>query len=257
MRKNKEKKKKQKEDKKRSGPEKTAVYVWGACGNLSPAVRTPLLTTCSDADEPYTLFPDSPFTMGLTPVTQEPSSSSSSSTSRDNRLLQNLSESFDNSDFSDLTFAIGNKSVHVHSFILGLRSPYLRSQLEGPWKGQTKIDIKEAYDAFYPFLKYLYTDSLEVEPSIALRLLDVASRYGDSGLLQSCQSIVKQSVSIHNVVELLTLANKYDANDMKDFCFNFVLDNLQAVISGPAFSSLPDVVCKELLIKAARLNRLQ
>jgi len=232
------------------------VYVWGACGGLAASVKTPLQTSCIDADEPFSLFPESPFTLNLTPVSHDPQSSFNSNRS-ENRLLNDLSDSFDNRDYSDITFIIGNKSIFVHSFVLGLRSPYIRRRLESDWKGQNRIEIKEVYEPFYSFIKYLYTDTLQVEPPIALILLDIASRYGDSGLLSSCQAIVKQSVSIHNVAELLTLANKYDANDMKEFCFNFILDNLQAVISGPTFATLPDTVCKELLIKAAKMNRLQ
>ena len=69
------------------------------------------------------------------------------------------------------------------------------------------------------FLRYLYTDQIDISPCEAVALLNLADSYCESQLKKLCENIIKKGISIENVATLLAAATKYNAGTLEDFCF--------------------------------------
>jgi RCC1 and BTB domain-containing protein len=62
------------------------------------------------------------------------------------------------------------------------------------------ITITEySYDVYYAFLKYLYTDSVDIEAEKATGLLVLANDYKEEDLKLKCVNIIKSNITIENV----------------------------------------------------------
>ena len=64
----------------------------------------------------------------------------------------------------------------------------------------------------YPFLRYLYTDLVELPPEDAIGLLDLANSYCELGLKKECEQIIKQGIGIENAAMLYAAAIKYEVS---------------------------------------------
>ena len=62
---------------------------------------------------------------------------------------------------------------------------------------------------------------------------------------------MKNCISIENVSPIYSLAIRYMAPKLEEFCFSFCLNHMSAVIKTEAFQTLDDAIIKGFLLKAS------
>jgi RCC1 and BTB domain-containing protein len=238
-------------------------YVWGECGEKEE-IREPIETEFKSFDEIFAQY------FGITYKTLNFSENEfrnkksvllnfkeeiQEKYSTGNRLLKNISKSFNDPKYSDLKFKIENKHIYVHKYILKINSKYFESKLtessraireitEGR-KIENEIEIKEySYDVYYAFLKYLYTDCIDIEDEKAMDLLILTEDYKEEDLKQKCLEVIKNSITIENVCSFYCFSIRENINDLKDFCFEIAFNNLKEVKKTKAFQQMDESSAK-------------
>lgn len=73
--------------------------------------------------------------------------------------------------------------------------------------------------------------------------MTLANEYYLERLKQECESFISEGVDIENAAWLFELCDRYDAQQLKSFCFYFILSEFEAVSKTEAFQQLsPDVL---------------
>ncbi|UYV76445.1 RCBTB1 [Cordylochernes scorpioides] len=128
------------------------------------------------------------------------------------------------------------------------------------------VDISQfPYPVYYAFLKYLYTDDVDVPPEDAIGeilqflitlvcagLLDLANSYCETQLKQHCERIIKHSITVENAAMLYAAAINYEARELEEFCFQFSLNHLTSIVQTEAFNKLDEPTIKNFILKAAQ-----
>ncbi|KAK2577032.1 hypothetical protein KPH14_011991 [Odynerus spinipes] len=170
-------------------------------------------------------------------------------------IVDCLRQAFDDPTTSDLTIQVQEKPIHVHKAVLKIRCQYFRNMFQECWTENNQSVIQHdqfSHDVYKSFLKYLYTDEVDLPPENALELLDLANVYIETQLKRRCVQIIKQGITVLNVAFLYSTAIEYNAQELEDFCFKFALNHMTAVIQTPNFAKLDEATVKTFIIKAAQ-----
>jgi speckle-type POZ protein len=147
---------------------------------------------------------------------------------------------------SDLVIhAAGGETIVAHKFILCLRSEVFRAMLTGPMSESTSSEVRiPDFEApvVRQFLHFLYTDSVSPAPGTmeqhAEALLAMACKYQVRGLETYCENFLCAALSLTNVIEVLSLADLFQAGRLKSRALQFIAHNAKAVVQSEAFSGL-------------------
>merc|ERR1719376_273059 len=222
------------------------TWMWGHCHGQS--VVLPTQTPFHSVHEVFAFFATPSVTH--TPMVTEVCSGMS--------ILDSLKFAFDDSQTSDVRFLIvedsSNREIHVHKAVLKIRCEHFRSMFQDHWEegGQDEVKIHQfSYSVYRAFLKYLYTDEVDLPPEDAIGLLDLANSYCEKQLKRRCEGLIRQGITVENVAMLYATAIKYQAEELEEFCFRFSLNHMTAVTQTEAFAKLDEVTLKDFIIKAA------
>ncbi|KAH3708324.1 RCC1 and BTB domain-containing protein 1-like isoform X2 [Dreissena polymorpha] len=219
------------------------VYMWGQARGQS--ITTPLLTQFMCTDDVFSAFSTPPVTWRTHSVNQMKGS----------RVMNCIAQSFDDPITSDVKFKVEGKEICVHKSILKIRCEHFRSMFQPCWdeSGKDVVEITQyPFIVYKAFLKYLYTDQLDLLPEDAIGLLDLANSYCEPHLKRKCEQIIRHGISVHNVAMLYAAAIKYEAKELEDFCFRFSLNHMTAVTQTCAFEELDESILKEFIRKAGQ-----
>lgn len=166
-----------------------------------------------------------------------------------------IRRSFNDEESSDMTFVIDGKKIHVHKAILKIRCKYFQSMFSSHWKGADKDEVEVTefpYEVYHPFLQYLYTDQVDLDPDAAIGLLALSDSYCLLRLKELCENIIMKGVSIDTVAMLIAAAEKYNAKELEMFCFRFAMNHLTAVTQTESFMALDGDTVKRFVLKASQ-----
>ncbi|XP_043461516.1 RCC1 and BTB domain-containing protein 1-like isoform X1 [Leptopilina heterotoma] len=219
------------------------IFMWGQCRGQS--VTTPVATYLPHIHDALACY--------ATPsVMHEPLVLNAD---EDSGILECLKQAFDDPATSDLTIQVQGKSIHVHKSVLKIRCQYFRSMFQEHWTENNQNTLEHdqfSYEVYRSFLKYLYTDEVDLPAENALELLELANAYFETQLKRRCVQIIKQGITVMNVAFLYKTAIEYNAKELEDFCFKFALNHMTAVVQTPQFSKLDEATVKTFIIKAAQ-----
>eukprot|EP00794_Sanderia_malayensis_P018363 gene18363-20209_t len=218
------------------------VFMWGQCHGLT--LLSPRKVAVASLDQVFACF-------GMPQIMFRPVKLDYHFGK--NSVTETIKTSFDDKDTGDLTFIIEGRSIHVHKAILKIRCDYFRSMLQSHWEESNKREIEItdfSYVVYRAFLRYLYSDEVQIAPDDAIGLLDLAHVYCETNLKQKCQNLIKQSISVENCSSLMDAAIQYHATDLENFCFSFMVSHLTAVTQTEAFKNLDGEIVKKIIIKA-------
>ncbi|TGZ51677.1 RCC1 and BTB domain-containing protein 1-like [Temnothorax longispinosus] len=219
------------------------VYMWGHCRGQS--ITTPTATPFSNVHDALACY-GSPSVMHK-PLILHPNEESS--------ILECLKTAFDDPSTSDLTIQVEGQCIHVHKAILKIRCPYFRTMFQHNWAENNQSVIEHdqfSYIVYKAFLKYLYTDVIDLPVEKALELLDLANAYCESSLKKHCIRMIKQGITVSNVAYLYSIAIEYSAEELEEFCFKFALNHMTAVTQTENFAKLDENTLKTFIIKAGK-----
>lgn len=117
---------------------------------------------------------------------------------------------------------------------------------------QSDIEHEQfSYDVYKGFLKYLYTNEVDLPPECGLELLSLADAYSESQLKRRCIQMIRQGITIENVAFLYSTSIEYKVKELEDYCFQFALNHMTKVTQTAGFVKLDENIIKNFVIKAA------
>ncbi|KAF3455242.1 hypothetical protein FNV43_RR05690 [Rhamnella rubrinervis] len=163
----------------------------------------------------------------------------------------------DNMEGSDINFEVAGEIFHAHKLVLAARSPTFRSKFfDGSDEDKVDIIVTDVEPkVFKAMLHFIYRDSLMVDVeletpssssvtsvsnSLTAKLLAAADSYGLERLRLMCESHLCKDISVKTVAEILALADRCNASDLKAVCLRFAAENLAAVMQSDGFEHLKE-----------------
>ncbi|XP_021358920.1 BTB/POZ domain-containing protein 6-like [Mizuhopecten yessoensis] len=120
-------------------------------------------------------------------------------------------------------------------------------------KGEIAIpDIEQ--EVFTMFLRYLYTDTIELTVDTATSVLSAARKYMVDRLVKKCETFLKSSLTTENVCLLLEQAHIYTEESLKEDCINKIARSPEEVLKSTSFVELCGVCVKSITDRAGRLS---
>jgi RCC1 and BTB domain-containing protein len=117
------------------------------------------------------------------------------------------------------------------------------------------IEITEySYDVYYAFLKYLYTDCIEIKTEKAMDLLVLANDYKEKELKLKCVDIIKTNITLENVCSLYCALINNNLSEFEDFCFDFAVTKMNQIFITEGFRQMDENSMKKFMERAAKNN---
>lgn len=218
------------------------VFMWG---NLrSQTVMRPKLTHFSNLNAVFASF-------SLPPVSWQPMQMGGDSKPT---VQQSLCAAFNDENTSDLKILVEGKIIHVHKAVLKIRCDYFSRMFQSHWDAdeQKVIEINDYnYSVVFSFIRWLYTDHVELAPEDAIGLLDLATSYCEDGLKWHCQRLIKESINVENAVLLYSASIMYNAAELQRFCFQFCQNHMTQVVQTDNFKLLDKEVMYDFIRNSA------
>jgi len=179
-----------------------SIFMWGHCRGHS--VYTPLRTSYIHLDDVFACYSNPAVTwrtLQFRPRKGVP-------------LAESVSRAFNDANTGDVCFQVDGHSIWAHRAILRIRCQYFCSMFQQPWTeaDQKVVEVTQfSFPVYNSFLKYLYTDEVDLPANEALGLLELANAYCELELKSRCENLIRQSATVENVAALYATSVKYDA----------------------------------------------
>ncbi|XP_065209056.1 RCC1 and BTB domain-containing protein 1-like [Planococcus citri] len=247
------------------------VYMWGK--GRGGIISEPQLTPFESLHEVFYHY-SSPSLVTYKPinVNELPDSTSKSMKKLDpvdaqNSLLDSFKKAFDDPKFCDLFVVVEGKTIPVHKSILAVRCEHFAEVFQNDWSIEkpSVLEIEDGdFNVYKAFLKYVYTDQMDDTLSFdeLMDLLSLANKYNVKLLAERCVSLVQRSITVENVVSLyervIVMSNvtkmKDILNQLKESCVKFCANNFFAIAVSDEFAKLNERMSKELVVEVGKLR---
>ncbi|KOC62519.1 RCC1 and BTB domain-containing protein 1 [Habropoda laboriosa] len=219
------------------------IFMWGLC--LGQIVTVPTVTRLAYLHDVFACYA-TPRIMHKPLILHDEEGITS--------LVDSVREAFNDATTSDTVVEVQGKSIYVHKAILKIRCQYFRTMFEKVLAEDNQIVINEyhfSYDAYKAFLEYLYTDEINLHSENLLELLELASTYSESLLKKRCMQMIKNGITVNDVIFLYGVATENNIEELEESCFKFALNHMTAVVRTPHFVKLNENAVKTFITKAA------
>uniref|UniRef100_M4B4J7 FYVE-type domain-containing protein n=1 Tax=Hyaloperonospora arabidopsidis (strain Emoy2) TaxID=559515 RepID=M4B4J7_HYAAE len=127
-------------------------------------------------------------------------------------LVDDHEELFLNSSLSDLQFLVKGHiaPINAHKVVLFFRNSYFKNVVR-------------------------YTGKVDITPDVAEELLRASSFYCVYELQKRTEAFLSGQICVENVVDLLTLSEECNADDLKKNCVPFLMRHIHEIVRLPAF----------------------
>ncbi|GFT60581.1 TD and POZ domain-containing protein 3 [Nephila pilipes] len=150
--------------------------------------------------------------------------------------LKNLSEDFMqlfdevSSPFTDVVLKCGSLSIPVHKCILSARSPVFYAMFKNTMREDREktVDIVDIdISVLRIMLVYIYTGKTGgITVSNVHDLLSAADKYQLTGMKKMCSEYMKHNTEVQNILNILMIGYLHD-QDLKEFAMNFICNKIQ------------------------------
>jgi len=165
------------------------------------------------------------------------------------------SKSAESGDFPCKKQKTGSR-VFGHRFVLSVRSEYFRSIFTTGMReaGQPEITIPEVKrDSFLSILRFVYTgDKAVVTEDNVIDLLEAANYFSESRLKCVCEDVLKRGVEIENAAYVLDVATRFEANQLRSSCVEFIIQNFDVIAQTKTFADLDREMIVSLTSEACK-----
>uniref|UniRef100_A0AC34RKD9 BTB domain-containing protein n=1 Tax=Panagrolaimus sp. JU765 TaxID=591449 RepID=A0AC34RKD9_9BILA len=133
---------------------------------------------------------------------------------------------------ADIVFSVNGEDILAHSFILYFRSPVFATMFDGPMapksengeKPVIKIDDERiSADNFRVFLKYLYSDQIDITGDSAFSLLNLAKMYDVASLVKLSEEFLTKNLTSENVVTIANSASIFHDSEIFKIAVEFIV----------------------------------
>lgn len=176
-------------------------------------------------------------------------------------MSQNFKDLFGYTDTCDVTLKVKDKEYKAHRSVLIARSSVFAATFKhDTLEKQTGIiNISDCDpDSFLEFLEYLYCGKLEVFSfHSALNLYYTSNKYDVEDLKIFCLEYLKQSLTVENVCEVVVFADKYEEVALFSAVQDFFNRNVGGILLTPEWEHLLKTNCRlanKLLIEMPKVK---
>lgn len=143
----------------------------------------------------------------------------------DSRLSDDFEHLFESSQFADVTLTCNSREFQCHKAILTARSPVLAAMFEHEMK-ERQLNLVQIEDmdpeVMADMLRFIYTGKPRHLESMAADLLAAADKYALERLKIMCEEALCNNLSVENVSEVLILADRHSAEQLKAQAIEFI-----------------------------------
>ncbi|CAK9798779.1 RCC1 and BTB domain-containing protein 1 [Anthophora quadrimaculata] len=220
------------------------VFIWGRC--LGQIVTVPTVTHLECLHDALACYAPPRIMHESLIVNSEEESAN---------LVDSIREAFDDANTSDLVVEVQGELIYVHKAILKIRCRYFKTMFETVSAEDNQSVINEnhfSYEVYKAFLEYLYTDEIDVSSNNFLELLNLATAYSENHLRKRCVQMMKNNITLNNVLFLYNAAIENNIKELEESCFKFTLRHVTAVVRTPEFFELNKNTLIAFITKAAQ-----
>uniref|UniRef100_A0A8C5GII6 BTB domain-containing protein n=2 Tax=Gouania willdenowi TaxID=441366 RepID=A0A8C5GII6_GOUWI len=152
---------------------------------------------------------------------QAPSQGASSPAAGDSfisRLLDIVSDLYQQQQYSDLKVKVAGEQLSAHKFVLAARSDvWSLTNLAST----SELDLSDCKpEVAMAMLRWVYTDELELSEvdAFLLELMKLANRFQLQLLRERCEKGVMSSVNVRNCIRFYQTAEELDATTLMNYC---------------------------------------
>ena len=129
----------------------------------------------------------------------------------------------------------------AHKAILEARSPVFAAMFKNDMKEKKtgEVDIPDCdFDAFNVFLLFLYSGERDFKMCNVCELYKITDKYDVQELKLLCVEFMTENLSIENFGETLILANKFNEEKLLTRIQNFFNENFETIVSSDSWECL-------------------
>eukprot|EP01124_Arcella_intermedia_P021945 TRINITY_DN3166_c0_g1_i1.p1 TRINITY_DN3166_c0_g1~~TRINITY_DN3166_c0_g1_i1.p1 ORF type:complete len:580 (+),score=70.41 TRINITY_DN3166_c0_g1_i1:34-1740(+) len=174
-------------------------------------------------------------------------------------LIDQFEKLVGSEEFSDVSFTVeGTKSIPSHKLILAVRTEYFHRMFNsGLRESQTNnITIFDSTaENFKIVLHFIYTDHCTVTSENCVDLLELANFFQLDRLKAFCEKYWFDNINVSNAAHILSIADRFNAVQLKDFAMEFIFSHIQEVVVTDSFKELDQSVVTSILIRSVQRSK--
>ena len=150
-------------------------------------------------------------------------------------ILNNLKDMYNEAETADITLIIGEKRFPAHKTILMASSSYFRNMFMGPWKESNSTEVRledtdECKAVFDIFLSFFYGTVLKFSKENVLPILTLADKYDAKELKRLCEVYMIGFIAecdLEHAMEWLPLGERFNMDNLKAACQEIIAFNFE------------------------------
>jgi len=151
-------------------------------------------------------------------------------------LVQDYKKLYEMMPFSDCKWKVSGEDVPCHRDILSAKSDRFAAIFKDP--PPTGLELKLlSTNAFRSMLKFIYYGDEHIDPLPACELIPLCHQYALPDLLEVCENIIRNNVSVQTVLSILEVAYLPDVMatrqelvaELKSKCLPFIMNHLSEI----------------------------
>ena len=165
-------------------------------------------------------------------------------------------------DDSNVIIRVQDREFKAHKSILGARTPVFTSMFKHKMSenitGVVEIDDCDAI-AFGEFLYYLYSGRVEkFSPSTVFNLYKIADKYQVNELKSYCMEYIKNNISTDIFCDAIILSVQYEEEELMNLAIKFLSENMTEIMDTEKWQNF---LCEhpsesnKLLLEALKLQK--
>ncbi|XP_065205253.1 speckle-type POZ protein-like [Planococcus citri] len=177
-------------------------------------------------------------------------------------LSKNFVSALENHDFTDFTISAQGKDYPVHKIILASCSDYFAKMFKTGMKesAENRVEIADVDEVVMgEVLRFIYTGKCEntSTDNLAYDLIAAADKYDLDHLKKICEDSVYKSLSVDSALNVLLLADQYNANELKSKTIDFIVDKSSEIMNSTTWDEFtlkhPKLVGEVCKLSCSRL----
>ena len=147
------------------------------------------------------------------------------------------------------------KTIPAHKLVLAISSPVFYAMFYGQLaEAKDRVELPDCeYDSLLEFLRYLYSDEVNLTGSNVMHVLYLAKKYMVPSLEEKCGEYLRENLSAANVFSILPHAQKFEDKDLEDRCWEVIEENTEEAVTSDDFVTLERSLI-ESVVKRERLT---
>ncbi len=98
-------------------------------------------------------------------------------------------------------------------------------------------------------MEFLYTDSIDLNESLALELFQQADKYSVPALKTLCEQYLSTHIFPRNYVNIASLAEVLDAGALREAAVAYIAKNIKILKNREDFGKISDDLLRDVIVK--------